>query len=144
MISRSATHALRALAVLAALPPGTSLDTGQLAARVDAPPNYLGKLLQILRRTGILASRKGLGGGFSLARPAAELTLYEIVEPLEGLDRWNGCFLGQEICSAETACPVHDDWGRIRDRYLGFLRETRLAALAGTARIPGGISDPTP
>ncbi|MCA9752533.1 MAG: Rrf2 family transcriptional regulator [Gemmatimonadetes bacterium] len=137
MLSRSATHALRALAVLATLPAGSSLDTGALAARVEAPANYLGKLLQTLRREGILRSRKGLGGGFSLARPPDDLTLFDIVEPLEGLDRWQRCFLGRPACSAEHSCPVHAVWGSIRDRYLAFLRETRLTALSPTSPIPG-------
>ena len=136
MISRSSIHALRALAVLSRLPDGSFLGAGSLAETADAPPNYLGKLLQTLSRSSVLVSRKGTGGGFALARPAGEITLFEALEPVEDFDRWKGCFLGNPVCTDEAACSAHAGWAPVRDRYLAFLRNTTLQDLGTTYGEP--------
>ena len=64
---------------------------------------------------------------FRLARDAEEITLRDILEPIEHLDRWEACFLGLPDCSDKDPCAVHDRWGELRDRYLEFLSATTLA-----------------
>jgi Rrf2 family protein len=125
-------HAVRAAILLAELPPGAYAGANRLAQQIGAPPNYLGKLLQQLSRLGLLHSQKGLTGGFRLARDAAEITLYDIVEPLEHVGRWNGCILGRAECGGDNPCPLHEEYGRIRGEYLTFLRSTTLATLRHT------------
>lgn len=122
--------------------------TAALARRTGAPANYLGKLLQTLAGAGVLESRKGPGGGFRLARPAEEVTLLDIVEPLTDLGRWDGCILGMPICSDETACTLHHRWGEMRESYLNLLSTTVLADLAPATdpsqnrRAPAGGENP--
>lgn len=134
MISRSAMHAIRALSALSTLPPGVRMGTATLAAKIDAPPNYLGKLLQTLARYGLVDSRKGLGGGFSLARAPGEIRLLDVVEPMDQIDRFAGCFLGRSECSDTDPCALHDRWADLRRRYLAILSETTLAELLQTGR----------
>lgn len=134
MMSRTGIHALTALTALAELAPGAYAGAADIAERISAPRNYLGKLLQRLAETGLLESQKGKGGGFRLARDPHTITLYEVIEPIEHVSRWLGCFLGRAECSDCAPCAVHQRWGKIRDQYLDFLRETTLADLA--ARRP--------
>jgi Rrf2 family transcriptional regulator, iron-sulfur cluster assembly transcription factor len=129
MLSKTSIHALRAMIVLAELPPGDYAGAGRLAERIEAPPNYLGKLLQQLARSGLVRSQKGISGGFRLARAPAAITVFEIVEPLEHIDRWDGCILGRRECGGHNPCPLHETYGRIRQEYLTFLRSTTLATL---------------
>jgi DNA-binding IscR family transcriptional regulator len=56
----------------------------ELARRGDIPAQFLEQLFATLRRAGILRSQRGVRGGYSLARPADELTVLEIVELLDG------------------------------------------------------------
>ena len=114
---------------LALLSPGEFAGAGRLAEAIDAPQNYLGKLLQALSRTGLLESRKGVGGGFRLARDPGAISLREILEPVEHLERWEGCFLGLPACSDDEPCAVHDRWGELRTAYLTFLSETTIASV---------------
>lgn len=130
MISKSAVHAVNALATLAGLAPGAYLGTAEVAQRIEAPRNYLGKLLKTLAEHGLLDSQKGKGGGFRLARPPEHISLYDVMEPIEHVSRWDGCFLGQWRCSAEAPCAMHGRWREVRDVYLRFLRQTTLAHLA--------------
>lgn len=119
-------HALRAMIALAVLPEGRFIGARDLAQRVDAPRNYLGKLLQALAGAGLLESRKGLGGGFRLARDPASITALDVLDPFESSVRWTGCFLGLAECPLDAPCAAHDGWDRLREDYLTLLGGTTL------------------
>ncbi len=130
MISKTSIHACLALSVLAGLDPGEYAGAAAIANEIGAPQNYLGKLLKQLAEHGILESQKGYGGGFRLKKAADQITLYDVVEPIEHVSRWNGCFLGRKRCNDHAPCAVHKSWTEARDKYLGFLRGTTLADIA--------------
>lgn len=135
MITKTALHAIRALACLAELPAGEYAGAAAVADRIGAPSNYLGKLLQQLARVGVVRSRKGAGGGFALARPPGTITLYEVVEPIDHVSRWSGCFLGRSACDADAPCAVHDQWATLREQYLRLLAETSIAEVLGSGEL---------
>ncbi len=137
MISRTAVHALRALAALAELPPGAYAGAAEIAEQIGAPRNYLGKLLKTLADAGLVESQKGKGGGFRLARQPEEISILDLVEPIDRVSRWSGCFLGGSRCSDNAPCAVHERWGKVRDLYLRFLGSTTLADLV--RRVPGNL-----
>jgi Rrf2 family protein len=130
MLSKTALHALRAMTALAELPGNSYAGAVDIAEAVHAPRNYLGKLLQTLAEAGLVESQKGKGGGFRLARQPATITIFDIVEPIDHVSRWQGCFMGRSQCSSEISCAVHGRWQAVRDPYLAFLRDTRLDDLA--------------
>ncbi len=129
MLSKSGIHAVRALIVLAELPRGTHAGAVSIAERIEAPKNYLGKILQQLSREGLVVSQKGLGGGFRLARDPTDISLLDIVDPIEQIERWDGCILGRESCSDENPCPIHDGWKSVKEAYMELLSDTTLANL---------------
>ena len=79
-----------------------------------------------------MISQKGLGGGFRLARAPEEITLWEIVNSIDPLDRWNGCLLGRSSCSDNNPCAVHNRWKVLRDKYLSLLQQTTVAEVANS------------
>jgi Rrf2 family protein len=83
-LPESTEWVLHAAAVLAMLPPDEAASAAQLAQHHDVPPAYLAKQLQALVRAGILTAATGPRGGFRLARPAADVTLLQIVEAVDG------------------------------------------------------------
>lgn len=83
-LPESTEWVLHCAASLAQLEPGAAASAGQLARYFDVPPAYLAKQLQSLVRAGILAATTGPRGGFRLARPAAEVTLLQLVEAVDG------------------------------------------------------------
>jgi Rrf2 family protein len=129
MISKTGLYVIRALAELARIPEDTWLGTAVLAKQIDAPVNYLGKLLHILAREGIILSQKGVRGGVRLAQPPREISLYRALEPFESFHRWTECLLGQEGCPDVQPCAVNARWVPVRDQVLRFLRETTAADL---------------
>jgi Rrf2 family transcriptional regulator, iron-sulfur cluster assembly transcription factor len=126
MLSTTALHAVRALGELSKLSDDQYAGAVAIAKKIGAPPNYLGKLLQSLIHEGIVDSRKGAGGGFRLARRAETITLFEVVESIDRVSRWNGCFLQNPRCGMHGGCTIHKRWSPIRDAYLKLLRESTV------------------
>jgi Rrf2 family iron-sulfur cluster assembly transcriptional regulator len=129
MLSKTARDVLKAMVELAELPPESYAGAASVAERIGAPRNYLAKQLKQLARLGLVSSQKGLGGGFRLARPAKEITLFEVVEPLDNVSRMRGCFFGGS-CDCQSSCAVHGRWAKVRQAFLDFLNQTMIADLA--------------
>lgn len=129
MLSKTSKSVVNALVELAKLPAGSYEGASSIAKRIEAPKNYLGKLLQSLCARNIVSSKKGTGGGFRLGMEPDKITLYDIVEPIENVAMWEKCALGLKECSETDPCPVHDDWKVIKEAYLSFLRTTTVADL---------------
>src|ERR671931_2292590 len=93
VLSASATHALRAIAWLAAHEGEEAMLGRELASKVDVPAHYLAKVLAQLARAGVLTASRGVRGGYRLARPAVRIKLIEVVLPFEGRRARPGCLL---------------------------------------------------
>lgn len=136
MISKTALQAIRALTLLAELPEGCYEGAAAIAEKIGARGNYLGKLLQSLTHEGLVVSQKGLGGGFRLAKPAEDITLFDVVDPIEQVSRGDGCFMGRPQCSGDSPCAIHHRWLEVRKAYLQLLNETTIADLVAKEPIP--------
>lgn len=106
-----------------------------IAAALNVPAQYLAKILQDLARHGVLTSAKGRGGGFRLAKPAVEVELLSVVRAIEGQHFGEGCVLGLPECSSDDPCPLHEQWGTIRDSLLKMLEQTRLSDLSPSSKL---------
>jgi Rrf2 family protein len=105
MISPTAEYALRAIVALAQTQ-GEAMTTLRIAETTKVPPGYLSKVLQILGRGGLVRSKRGLGGGFTLARTPGEITILEVVNAVDPLKRIDKCPLGIET-HGTTLCALH-------------------------------------
>jgi Rrf2 family cysteine metabolism transcriptional repressor len=83
-ITTKSPYALQALTELARHGADTPVPIGELARRREIPVQFLEQLFALLRRAGVLRSQRGVKGGYSFARPPAEITVLEIVELLDG------------------------------------------------------------
>jgi Rrf2 family protein len=83
-LSEGVEWSCHACAVLAGLPEGVALRAAALAAFHELPPAYMAKHLQALSRAGIVRSVRGAKGGYRLARPANEISLWDIRQAIEG------------------------------------------------------------
>lgn len=132
ILGTSATHAIRALAHLAARGPSAVVPRSELAGSVGVPGPYLAKIMSKLVRAGVASATRGVGGGYRLRRDPADVALGEVVEPFEGRDARPGCLLrpGQP-CSEDGTCTAHLAWGAVHAAYAGFLEGTTLADIQG-------------
>jgi Rrf2 family protein len=105
MFSQTTEYALRAMSCLA-LAPDQLVPTTTLAAMTKVPTNYLAKVLQQLAAANMITGRRGVGGGYRLARPADSITLLEIVNTVGTLQRITTCPLGLPN-HGPNLCPLH-------------------------------------
>ena len=83
-ITAKSPYALKALTELGRTGGDTPVPIGELARRRDIPVQFLEQLFAVMRRAGLLKSQRGVKGGYSFARPAADITVLELVELLDG------------------------------------------------------------
>ena len=121
LFSRACEYAIRTVLFLAARSDARPMLIRDIAETLEIPPSYLAKIAQGMTRRGLLNSHKGPGGGITLAQSAEEVTLLEVVDAIDGLKFTEVCVLGVPGCPDKGPCPLHGDWGSIRDRIVDML-----------------------
>lgn len=129
-LTRKGEYAIRGIVYLARQPAGQMSLISEIAAAMDVPPQFLAKIFQSFSKLGLVHSYRGSGGGFVLARPAAEITLREVVEAVEGPIIPNRCLLGAGACARDRVCIAHRVWKRVQTSVVDILQEVTLEQLA--------------
>ena len=106
-LTRESAYALRGLAVLARRPKDEVVPLADIAAADNLPPSFLAKAFQKLARHGMLVAQRGAGRGYVLARPAAAISVRDVLEAIEGDDLFRRCVFLSSQCSEERPCPLH-------------------------------------
>ena len=106
------------------------INAGQLADETGIPLPTVQKLVSRLSAAGLLRSVRGAGGGFKLARPAAAVSLADIIEAIEGPIAMTACVdNGRHDCALEGNCKVQAHWPVINDAVRGALASINLTSL---------------
>jgi len=105
LFSQTAEYALRIVVFLAHVE-GKPATNKQIAATTRVPEGYLAKIIQQLGRARLVESQRGLGGGAKLAKPATDITMYDVVAAVSSLPRIRECPLGLAAHGTKL-CPVH-------------------------------------
>ncbi len=139
MISQTAEYALRAMVYLAQHPEQS--HTNQQIARVTRVPiGYLAKVLQSLSRAGLITSRRGLGGGFALAKPAHEITIYEVIQAVDPIPRITSCPLKLKA-HRDRLCPLHQRLDNAWELVEQSFRSTTLSDIVAEAGEEGVLCE---
>ncbi len=97
-----------------------------LSQALSIPDKYLRQLMTTLAKAGFIRSIRGREGGYVFSRNANRIRLADIIDAVEGMDKYEGCLLGFPACSDEHPCSLHEKWAPLRDQLMYFLRETTL------------------
>jgi FeS assembly SUF system regulator len=103
------------------------LNAAALAARAHLPAPSVSKILQLLLRDGLLTSVRGAGGGYRLTRPAAEISIRDIIVALEGPIALTECSLDHNQCEQQEYCNTRGNWHVINQVVRGTLGDISLA-----------------
>ncbi|MBL8763314.1 MAG: Rrf2 family transcriptional regulator [Phycisphaerae bacterium] len=129
MLGQATGYAATALGFLATAG-GSPLLVKEIAQACDIPAAYLAKIINTLRRVGLVETQRGVGGGVTLAKPPQQISLLSIAELLGDPICHRRCMLGVAECSDERACPAHKFWTQHRDDSIAFLKKTTVADIA--------------
>ena len=138
MFSQTVEYALRAVVYLASRAPEAN-TTAQIAEATRVPKDYLSKILQGLARGGIVRTQRGVGGGVSLAREPADLTILDVVNAVEpeSVRRITTCPLGLKTHGVRL-CPLHKRLDNAIAMVEKAFRDTTLAEVLAepSASVP--------
>ncbi|MGB5821089.1 MAG: Rrf2 family transcriptional regulator [Saonia sp.] len=134
MLSKKTKYGLKALAFLANQDNREPVQIAEIAKQENISQKFLESILLTLRRTGLLGSKKGKGGGYYLIKEPSEIPMTTIMRVLEGpiamvpcvsLNFYEKC----DDCPDEDSCSVHKLMLQVRDSALEVYRNNTLADL---------------
>ena len=138
-LSKKADYALMAMKHLALC--GDRAERGSASAReiaeqYDIPIELLAKVLQRLVRRGLLASHQGTRGGYRLAKPAASISVADVIQAVDGPVTVTACSPDDHACGQYTTCSIRDPLWKIKNRILETLTTVSVAELAAESQAP--------
>jgi Rrf2 family protein len=136
LFSRRCEYALQAVLFVAKRSGNELTSIKQLSTALGIPHHFLAKILQDLSQKRLLVSHKGPGGGFALGMPAEDITLFHIVEAIDGLHLTQHCILGFQDCSDKYPCALHERWLQLRGGVIRMLVSKNVHELAKEMKRP--------
>ncbi len=135
MISNTCKYGIRAMIYMAVHEKeDEKIGIKKISEELNLPGPFLGKIMQSLAKHKILNSIKGPNGGFSLAKQASQISLYDIVEIIDGTDVFDECLIGVKICenNPEYAklCPFMKKSHKVREKLKETFKEQTIGDFA--------------
>lgn len=145
-ITRLADYGILLMSYLATDRRGQVHTARDVSGATGVPLPTVSKILKALARAGLLASHRGVGGGFALARDGKTITVADVVTALEGPIALTACLSpDRESCTVENSCPVRPNWERLNDAVRTALQSISVAEMvvprfptSSTSRLQGG------
>jgi len=129
-ISRQADYASRIILHLTLQPRGSRITEGEIAKQRLIPRSFVRRVVTQLSAAGLLTTTRGSDGGITLARPADEISLLEVVEAIDGPLMLNICTEDPQFCPLMPACTVHEAWVDARHLLTTQLTQVTFDKLA--------------
>ncbi len=134
MLSQTVEYALRAMVHLASQPRDTTCSSESIADHTQVPKGYLSKILRDLAVAELVTSQRGPNGGFALARPAADISMFDVIDAVDPIERIRKCPLNNP--AHLQLCPMH----RRLDDAIGMIehefKRTTLREIVETNAAP--------
>jgi len=126
-LTKRADYAIRAVVAIATAAPGDRLSVRTIAAVQSIPVRFLAQVMADLVAAGLVEGMAGRTGGYRLARPAAEISMLDVIEAVEGDSRRETCVLRGGPCQLNGVCAVHHVFAATQ---AGMIRELGAATIA--------------
>jgi Rrf2 family protein len=131
-IPRRVEYGLRAVIYLAGQEPNRCCSITEIAQQQGVPKNFLEKIIQDLMRGGLIRSKRGSCGGYTLARPSEMISFRDVVEAIDGPIAVNACVEEHVDCDQLPRCSMVSVWREVQDRVTEIFGRTTIAALRQT------------
>jgi Rrf2 family protein len=128
-LTRAGEYGVRCILYLSSKGVGVLCTRKQIAAAMDIPGQFLGKIAQQLARAGYIEIIQGARGGLKLVVSPEKLTLLDVVETVIGEIFLNDCLLRPDSCNRSNSCAAHRVWFKARNQLRATLREATFADL---------------
>jgi len=131
MLSNSSKYAIRAVLYLTEkASENNKIGSKKIADELKMPAPFLAKTLQELTKKNIISSVKGPHGGFFLTKKNEKNSLFDIIECIDGAEKFNECYLGQLECSSKNPCVVHHLYVPFKDKLISKLKKKTILEMS--------------
>jgi len=127
-LSKTSEYALRILSFMAQ-DANRSYSAKYLVEKLSISDKYLRRLMTDLTKAELIYSTQGRNGGYYFAKNINNITIYQIIDTVEGMKKYSGCIMGFDECSDKHPCSMHIIWSSMRDQLIKAFKITTLADL---------------
>jgi Rrf2 family protein len=143
-LTKKADYGLMALKYLAEQAGGGAQSAKDVAEAYHIPPQLLAKILQTLAKAGILISTAGTNGGYALARPASEISAFEVIRAIDGPLFITSCITIHGTCDLHGTCTIKEPLRKVNDSIKDLLSDIHVSDLvepegSAHAALAGGL-----
>ncbi|MCL4456127.1 MAG: Rrf2 family transcriptional regulator [Nitrospirae bacterium] len=125
-ITRETDYAIRCVYYLARKPDEVTM-VDEIAREMCVPKSFLAKIAQKLTKANILQSYRGVKGGFQLFGKPEDISIYDVIEAVEGPVAMNVCAVDKKECGLSAKCKIHPIWVELRKEVETLLRERNFS-----------------
>jgi Rrf2 family protein len=144
-LSKKTEYALRALVVMARDTAGRTFSIQEIATAERIPLKFLEQILLVLKNGGILRSKRGVGGGYQIAKPAKRISIGEVLELIDGPSEPVACAATAHKqaaceCGIMGSCALGQTLAELRDQVNAWLQKTTIADVIEREQARTGAS----
>ncbi len=132
-LTKKADYGLMALKYLAEQASNGAQSAKDIADAYHIPPQLLAKILQTLAKAGLLVSHAGTNGGYALARPASEISAFEVIRAIDGPLFITSCITIHGACDLAGHCTIKEPLRKVNDSIKDLLSAIRIGDLVEMA-----------
>lgn len=125
-ITRETDYAIRCVLHLSEKP-DEIIMVDEIAKARAIPKSFLSKILQKLAKANIVKSYRGVKGGFQLARKPDDISIYDVIEAIEGPIAMNVCAIDKKQCGLSNKCTIHPIWVELRRHVEEVLKNKKFS-----------------
>ena len=129
VLTRAGDYGIFGVIYLAKQPKGKIVSLSEVSKAEDIPEKFLAKIFQHLTRSGLIRSHRGARGGFSLARPANQISVKELLEAIQGPICFSKCLEELADCERKEVCKLRKVMQKAQDNTVKILTQSTLADL---------------
>ncbi len=132
-LSKGCQNALKVVVFLSTKPEGAIVPRAETSRHTKIPSLFLAKILQTLGRAGLLRSHLGAQRGYSLIRPAEQISILDVVKAYDGPLEQTSCVLdGSKYCPGDRTCALHNRWLKTQKEVLTNLSSINVVDVTKT------------
>lgn len=131
-LNQATDYAFRMVLCLASSPQGTKITGAAMAEKQNIPERFLLKIMRSLTKAGIMKSYRGVEGGFALNRAPKDITLYDVIDAVEGQTELQRCLHDSDSCSrgCNGMCSIYEAFADIQQDLSSRLKAINFEMLA--------------
>lgn len=129
-LTREGDYGIRSVLYLARQPYKKISFVTEISEQYKIPRSFLAKILQKLVKAKIVRSYRGVKGGFSLARLAKDITVFDVLEAIEGKLAMNLCLSDKKKCDFSKNCPISPVWANVQSKVVEVLKKSNFEDLS--------------